>query len=63
MSVRVSLNRTDDLSSHMARPCFREPWLLDTQEKVAWANDIAPECRGWMVRTWKLGDHCWYRPA
>lgn len=38
--------------------CYAEPWLLDTNEKVEWANK-----RVLFGRTWRLGDHCSHRPA
>lgn len=34
------------------------PWILDTEERVKWANDNKPlGCRDW-----RLGDNCFYSP-
>lgn len=38
--------------------CAAKPYLLDTKDKVRWANKI--DAAG---RRWKLGDHCLYRPS
>ena len=39
--------------------CWERPYLLDTPEKVSWANERRGEL---LNRKWKLGDHCFYRP-
>lgn len=39
--------------------CEGDPWLLDTLDKVTWANGH----RDPDMSAWKLGDHCPYRPA
>jgi hypothetical protein len=40
--------------------CHREPYLLDTQDKVQWANEVAGTA---LLRPWRVGDHCNYRPT
>ena len=41
-----------------------QPWLLDTELKVALANEIREKIGGLLLESqpWRLGDHCWYRP-
>ena len=38
-----------------------KPWVLDTVEKVEWANWVLPLMGGDVE--WELGDSCWYRPV
>lgn len=40
---------------------YRRSYLLDTDAKVKWANDLPKEAVA--GRPWKLGDHCYYRPV
>jgi hypothetical protein len=39
---------------------YRRPYLLDTKDKVAWANNLRHSFG--FIKKWKLGDHCPYRP-
>lgn len=44
------------ITEKFAEPCYSNPWLLDLEEKVIWANEHSD-------RKWKLGEHCWLRPT
>ncbi len=38
--------------------CYESPYLLDTPEKVEWANEHVK-----FGHLWRLGDSCSHRPA
>jgi len=44
------------MSSAAAIPSYIQPYLLDTAEKVRWANTH-------VAGSWRLGDHCHHRPS
>jgi hypothetical protein len=43
---------------------YINPWILDSAEKVAWANAVLVKINGeaWAHPKWKLGDTCYYTP-
>jgi hypothetical protein len=45
--------------------CHADPFILDTDTKVAWANDVRAQLGGRALHhpPWRLGDCCWYKPA
>lgn len=51
----VEIGVSDDLQYAM---CDSDPYLLDTAEKVEWANKVSAP----MIE-WVLGDHCYYKPG
>jgi len=46
-----------DLTDKVIR-CYELPYLLDTAEKVEWANRYVRD-----GHFWRLGDSCHHRPA
>ena len=47
---------------HGIKISYARPWLLNTKEKVSFANKIREKIGGELMNSgpWKLGDHCWY---
>lgn len=57
-------NATDSLYRELQRVRidFRKPYLLDTEQKVEWANRLLSHMSMTERAQWRLGDHCWYQP-
>lgn len=42
---------------------YKNPYLLDTEKKVRWANAISADEPTGSIPIWRLGDHCWFKPV
>lgn len=51
-----SVQKREPVSPQLLRRDYERPVLLDTLEKVDWANRIEGRAK------WRLGDHCPYQP-